>query len=115
MHRLIAILMFALVSCGGDDDPAPTIDATPPTPDARPSLCGEPGDVGNELGVGKYCDTSAECSDTADAPFCATLGNPDAHFCTNLCDQNGPPDQCGTGASCQCDGGNCGCTPDSCL
>ena len=114
MHRLILALSFVLASCGGDDDPA-VIDATPPVPDASGPTCGDPSQAGNELGIGKYCDTSGDCAGTADAPFCATIAEPGAHFCTNICDEGGAPDQCGTAASCQCQGGTCGCTPDFCL
>jgi hypothetical protein len=73
--------------------------------------CGKPGDTGNEQGVGKYCNSSAECLGLQ-ALFCATLGNPDSHFCTHPCQMG---DNCGTGATCHCDGGSCGCVPDSCV
>lgn len=71
--------------------------------------CGQPGDTGNELGVGKYC-TGFDC--TGMANLCSTLGDPQLHFCTMVCQMGG---NCGTGATCQCQGGQCGCFPDSCL
>ena len=72
--------------------------------------CGKPGDPGNEQGVGKYCIDSGACAGSQ-ALFCATLGNPDSHFCTRPCSMG---ESCGTGATCQCQGGSCGCVPDSC-
>jgi hypothetical protein len=72
--------------------------------------CGQPGDVGNNLGVGKYCNGFGDC--TGMASLCANLGDPKLHFCTMTCSMGG---NCGTGATCQCQGGQCGCFPDSCL
>jgi hypothetical protein len=80
------------------------------------SICGHPGDVGNSLGVGRYCLKSNDCSMNTKATLCATLGSPNATFCTFPCD--GTIDmgtQCGENASCQCQGGACGCFPKSCL
>ena len=72
--------------------------------------CGQPGDQGNELGVGKYCGSLSDC--TGMANLCASLGDPKLHFCTMLCQAGG---NCGTGATCQCQGSQCGCFPDSCM
>ncbi len=72
--------------------------------------CGQPGDTGNELGVGKYCGQITDCSGQAN--LCASLGDPKLHFCTMICQQGG---NCGSGATCQCQGGQCGCFPNSCL
>jgi hypothetical protein len=79
-----------------------------------PTSCGMPGDVGNSLGVGMYCTSVAQCLGNTQATLCATLGNPNMQFCTFLCTQ-GSPTACGTGASCECQSGECGCVPDSCL
>jgi hypothetical protein len=68
------------------------------------------GDAGNELGVGKYCNGFGDC--TGMANLCANLGDPQLHFCTMVCQMGG---NCGAGATCQCQGGQCGCLPDSCL
>jgi hypothetical protein len=105
---------------GGDDDGAPMIDAAPPDAaeaDAFDSICGQPGDVGNEVGVGKFCNTIGDCSSTPQAHLCATLGDPKAHFCTRICsNEDAGVDVCGTGATCTCGGGGtCGCTPNACL
>jgi hypothetical protein len=72
--------------------------------------CGQPGDAGNELGVGKYCSGFGDC--TGMANLCSTLGDPQLHFCTMVCQMGG---NCGTGATCQCQGGQCGCFPNSCM
>jgi hypothetical protein len=74
--------------------------------------CGQPGDVGNEKGVGKYCGGGASCP--AGAPFCSSLGDPKTNFCTNLCSGATDTTTCGTNATCQCMGGQCGCFPNSC-
>ncbi|MBA2540193.1 MAG: hypothetical protein H0V17_11200 [Deltaproteobacteria bacterium] len=87
-----------------------------PAPDTEPfeSDCGFPGDQGNELGIGKFCDSQSDCVE-ANLPFCSTLGDPNTHFCTKLCDM-GSTDQCGTATECTCNGNNqCGCTPSVCL
>jgi hypothetical protein len=113
------------------DASPPAVDsgsATMPPPDAAaspvpeagngdvtvPTSCGAPGDVGNSLGVGAYCTTSAQCASNSQATLCATLGNPNMQFCTFLCSQ-GNATGCGTGASCECQAFECGCVPDSCL
>jgi hypothetical protein len=77
---------------------------------AGAKCCNDPSNQGNSLGVGKYCDTSSMC--TGMASLCATLGDPTQHFCTMLCQMGG---NCGTGATCQCQGAQCGCTPDACV
>ena len=88
------------------------------TPDADTgglnTQCGHMGDPGNALGVGKYCDGLTDCFGL-NAGICATLGDPNAHFCTKLCSQSGDAAQCGDNASCECQGGQCGCTPTACL
>lgn len=74
-----------------------------------------PGTMGNSKGVGKYCDTLADCSGQ-EASICAVLGDPTAHFCTKVCDAMMPADtQCGENAGCSCNGGPCGCVPAACL
>ncbi len=75
--------------------------------------CGHPGDQGNSIGVGKYCNSFGDCLGNSQAVLCATLGDPNAHFCTNAC-QQGDPTACGEKASCVCQGSQCGCFPDAC-
>jgi hypothetical protein len=97
------------------------------------TICGQPGDLGTEKGIGKFCDSIDDCSDTVDAPVCAILGDPRAHFCTTTCTQGGAgggagaagggggggaggaENPCGTDAVCECGDAGCGCTPISCL
>ena len=60
MMNRIAISIVFLISCGGGSDPA---SPDGPAPDTEPfeSDCGFPGDEGNELGIGKFCDSQADC------------------------------------------------------
>ena len=106
---IIAIAAAVAVACGSK---AAHPDATV---DALDSFCGHPGDTGNELGVGKFCNTSTDCTSAPSAHLCATIGNPQAHFCTLTCTMGGSASQCGTNTMCICQGGACGCTPTSCL
>ncbi len=77
----------------------------------HPLCCNDPGNMGNSVGVGKYCNDSSMCG--GGAPSCATLGDPTEHFCTTTCTMGSTA--CGQGASCQCQGGQCGCVPDVCV
>jgi len=86
-------------------------------PDLRiQSRCGQPGDTGNELGIGAYCDNSTPC--TGMNTICSSIRNDAANpqlntfFCTTLCQAGS--NTCGTNASCVCEGGLCGCAPDRC-
>ena len=95
--------------------------------DAIDSACGEPGDMGNSLGVGKFCNHLSDCSATPEAHLCSIIGDLPTHFCTKTCvgpadggDDGGATvdagdDGCGDGATCQCDSAGCGCTPNMCL
>ncbi len=87
------------------------------------SVCGHPGDKGNSLGVGQFCnfsDPSApSCPPTAS--LCSALGNsdpsnPPTYFCLKFC--SGSPDagsECGENASCVKQGAYLTCVPDVCL
>jgi hypothetical protein len=84
--------------------------------DAFNSTCGQPGDTGNELGIGHFCKQFSDCSTTASAPLCSVIGDQTTHFCTKTCTNGGSADQCGTNAACTCNASNqCGCTPMACL
>jgi hypothetical protein len=98
---------------GGPDGAAAASDAAPGAADAD-VLCAEPGAVGNSLGVGKYCQSQADCAGQ-EASFCTVVTSPDAPpFCTKICFGT-DPDECGEDASCEGDGGPLkGCTP-ACL
>ncbi|HTJ40956.1 MAG TPA: hypothetical protein VL463_02635 [Kofleriaceae bacterium] len=98
-----------------DAKPGAVIDAPVGGVDAFATTCGKPGDVGNELGVGKFCATLNDCSNNGSAGLCSNLGDETTHFCTKFCTKGSTTD-CGTGATCTCNSSNqCGCTPDSCL
>jgi hypothetical protein len=82
------------------------------------SCCGQPGDPGNSMGVGKFCRTDNDC--LAGAPLCAIVyqAAKRSYFCTTTCDA---PDAgtrgCGPNATCTRDSttGFYGCVPSSCL
>jgi hypothetical protein len=102
---------LALAGCGGDDEPAAGPDLG--------SQCGHPGDTGNSLGVGKYCQEISDCHNNTRANICSTLGSNTTFFCTFACNPNadmGNP--CGENAICACGSGGaasgCGCYPTSC-
>jgi hypothetical protein len=84
------------------------------------SSCGKPGDPGNSLGVGKFCQyTIADCGENSKAKLCTTLDptGTDNYFCTFRCNPaTDLPDVCGDGARCACDsaGTACGCFPTRC-
>ncbi len=112
--------LLALAGCSSSDSPATTPDAAGGAggqADAGTS-CGKPGDPGNALGVGKYCQALSDCKGNGKATLCATLGgDPTQTFCTMMCvvATDGGADPCAAGATCSCQGGQCGCTPDVCL
>ena len=108
---LVIFLFVAIVVACGSSSNTKKPDAAI---DALDSFCGHPGDTGNDIGVGKYCNTLSDCNGNKMATLCATLGNAQAHFCTKTCPM-GSTDQCGMNATCVCQGGSCGCTPNSCL
>jgi hypothetical protein len=85
------------------------------------NVCGNPCDPGNALGVGQFCNTVPDCLGNSQAHLCATLGDPNEHFCTFTCtdpdaggEAGAPADECGANAICQCQGGQCGCYPSYC-
>ena len=83
------------------------------------SCCGVPGDRGNALGVGKFCFTDKQCRHNKKATVCSSAenegGDHKSFFCTMGCDPAGSANQCGKGATCECEeNGACGCTPTSC-
>jgi hypothetical protein len=84
------------------------------------SICGQPCDEGNDIGVGKYCAGAADCAEPASV--CSILLNEltpyQSHICTLQCDPAGATD-CGSDARCACvplnaGGTICGCVPDEC-
>lgn len=107
---LVGVLLLA--ACGGSSSPT-SADAA--TADAFVSACGKPGDLGNEMGVGKFCTSLSDCAGSLTAPLCSSLGDKETHFCTHTCSATAACD-CGTGAERTCNANNqCGCTPTVCL
>jgi hypothetical protein len=110
-------IMFCLAlftACGGGS--STPVDAAADV-DAFESDCGFPGDQGDELGIGQFCEVLSDCAGTTGAPLCSSFGDPSTHFCTKTC-QMGSIDQCGTSGAnmCTCNANNqCGCTPSVCL
>jgi hypothetical protein len=109
----MALAVAAAVACSSSDDKK-TPDAAS-TSDAFQSACGHPGDTGNEMMIGKFCQSFGDCPQTA--PLCSVIGDPTTHFCTRTCSGSGSGSaQCGTNTTCTCNASNqCGCTPNSCL
>jgi hypothetical protein len=114
MMRALFVLLAITAACS--DGGGTAVDAAPPSADAFESDCGVPGDLGNEMGIGKFCASLSDCSTTQAAPLCSSLGDTSTHFCTKTCQMAGPAGQCGTNTECVCNnGGQCGCTPSVCL
>ncbi len=128
--RSLLLLSLALVTAAGcsssDDhgDGGATADlAAPSGPDmALLSRCGHPGDVGNSLGVGKFCTNQGpDCGGNGMATLCSALTNgqtpmpTDTYFCSFLC-QPTVANVCGENAACLCNSsGSCACIPTSCI
>lgn len=113
--RALILSTILLAACGSSET---SVDAGHDLSAARDlsfqSDCGHPGDVGNSLGVGKFCMTIADCASNSKATVCTTLGSDTDFFCTMVCSSTGPADQCGENARCACDNGQCGCFPTAC-
>ena len=78
------------------------------------SCCGVPGNPGNELGVGKFCMQSLDCT-SQQANICAATFAPNLTFCTKGCTMGGGNAQCGSGGVCQCANMQCACVPAECI
>ena len=110
----LAAAIFVLAGCGGDDTTAMTAKDMSVAHDLA-SLCGHPGDTGNSLGVGKYCTKLSDCSSNTKATLCSILGSSNTFFCTFACSGNADlGSECGENATCQGQGGQCGCYPSAC-
>jgi hypothetical protein len=107
MCGLLTILSVLVLACGDASQSA--------RPDGPLETgCGKPGELGNSLGVGKYCTRGGhECASNSFALFCTVTYEPSAPaFCTNACTRD--PD-CGDGAYCSGSGmGLTGCLPAVC-
>ncbi len=111
--RIALVCALVIAGCDGGSGAPSHPDA--PAVDAYFSNCGHPGDLGNEMGVGKFCASLSDCATSQSSPLCSSLGDKDTHFCTHTCSATGTCD-CGTGAERTCNASNqCGCTPSVCL
>ena len=125
-----ALVVLLLAGCGGGGGSGSPSDMAHGPDMAIFSVCGHPGDKGNNIGVGKYCThITGDCDPPAGvdmagiswATLCSILGSDNAYFCTKTCS---PPandmgsTECGDNAICQCGSGSqqsgCGCYPTSC-
>jgi hypothetical protein len=110
--RFALALLLLTAACGDSSSPpadmAATFDMT------FKSNCGKPGDPGNSIGIGKFCEKQSMCNP---GTVCTQIQDPDNYFCTKLCTAGdaGAAD-CGENAHCACDpmGRGCGCFPDAC-
>ena len=92
------------MTCGSDDE-------YPSVIGSDGEGCANPGDQGNELGVGRYC-THDECQDL-EASSCLASIDPASNFCSIiLCDND---DECGEDAVCVQQSAGSACVPEKCL
>lgn len=103
---LLAALLLA--ACGGGDGMP---DTGPPVP---AESCGQPGDEGNDIGVGRFCTRrGGQCAVNSGARLCLQDVAPDDDqwFCTRLCTMDS---ECGAGAVCVGEARGAGCVPAEC-
>jgi hypothetical protein len=123
----IALVIFA-AGCGsdsnssGDGGSADLSVAGNGVDMALLSRCGHPGDVGNSLGVGKFCTNQGpDCGGNGMATTCSAILNgqtpmpSDAYFCSFQCQMTSPAGFCGENATCLCNALGCACIPTSCI
>jgi len=133
MRSFVLPILFtlAIAGCGSSSNDngdgsggAADLSANASSPDMELlSRCGHPGDVGNNLGVGKFCtNLGPDCTGNGKATMCSALFNgqtpsaSDAYFCSFQCFTTDPPDVCGDNAACLCNASNlCACIPTSCI
>lgn len=75
--------------------------------------CVQPGDVGNDHGVGQYCTpVGGECAAFPEAPLCLASVGQDQWFCTRIgCDET---TDCGSAAGCLITASGSACVPCRC-
>src|SRR2546430_11605214 len=107
MARLGILIVVLLAGCGGDGaGGAPDL--------SFPSVCGWPGDRGNDRGVGKFCQAFSDCKGNQDAILCTSVADSTRWFCTQRCEGDGGA-TCGDAARCACSMQGCACVPERCL
>lgn len=118
---LLFVIVSAAFACSTPSDGAKKDAGSSTDAGGTFSACGVPGQVGNEIGVGQYCELITDCSGQT---LCSSLVNdPDnepqrnTFVCVLPCDPcTDPVGFCGSGASCVCQEalGGCGCFPTAC-
>ncbi len=111
---IASVVSFALTACStssvGDAADA-SVDTHVRDPNAN---CIKPGTPNNEIGVGGYCETVAQCPRfDGGIRFCSgDFGAPEtAWFCTQPCSKDG---DCGSGEYCATDPRGVACVPKVC-
>ena len=117
--RALLVAATLLVGCGGNSAPMDAAVDHLVLDLSINSICGHPGDVGNSVGVGKFCTVESDCSGNTLATICTQLDpTSGAYFCTVPCTAGDGGTNCGENAHCACGSGGsqsgCGCYPDSC-
>jgi hypothetical protein len=108
------LFAFALFSCSEPAEMPKDMSVAGPDFAGFMSDCGKPGDVGNSIGIGKFCIKQSDCNP---GTVCTQLGDPNNYFCTKSCTAgDAGVETCGENAHCACDpqGRGCGCFPDAC-
>ncbi|MBX7197191.1 MAG: hypothetical protein K1X94_34395, partial [Sandaracinaceae bacterium] len=92
-----------------------TCDSGDETPQGRmPGAgCAAPTDTGNSLGVGKYCESSADCRGNGRATFCLAPFDSSSNFCSFIgCMTDA---DCGENTTCVVQSAGSACVPNMCL
>lgn len=76
----------------------------------REDGCAQPGDTGNDLGVGRYCEETSDCAGQT-ANFCIANFSSENYCTVILCQSD---DECGEGATCVESGPGSACVPVAC-
>ena len=94
LQHLIPVLTIALVGCGEESAKG----------DPIADNCGFSTSLGNNLGIGKFCNESADCPEVASGAVlqCSTVlvDNTLPLMCSRPCDLAAADSGCGTGAAC---------------
>jgi hypothetical protein len=112
MKRIAVLLGLLVAAC--DNGPAPPVDAGRTYRDGAYQNCILPGTVGNDAGVGGYCEVMKDCP--LGTLCTGVFGAPPADwFCSKLCDVDASTNECGEGAMCVSDPRGIACVPLVCI
>ncbi|MGZ3422514.1 MAG: hypothetical protein ACXVEF_25545 [Polyangiales bacterium] len=117
LRLLSSVIAVVCVACSSSSSDSTTSDASnvdTAAPTAPKASCVQPGDKGNDVGVGTPCTPLGhECGAFAGAPVCLADVGQDQWMCTRIgCTKDS---ECGTGATCFKDPGGSACVPNRCL